>query len=193
MELPPELIDCSRTQESRLSQSYPCHPVRVIVFIIVRRCTCAATKIETSPVNRPMRKNRVNFGLHLNRSTIIVTELPGKTPSTYKCAKVTCRTLRGERTQDEKKHLIAIAHQNAKRCEMINTAEGCMLLLGKMRHCDAHTYGQWEQTGLAASREDRRDKGLPPLVEEVTDVSDDDDVPVATMQAEPGPVWDKCS
>ena len=91
-----------------------------------------------------MQKNRVNFGL--NQYTTIVTELVGKKPATYKYAKVTHGTLRRERTDGEKKHLIALAHQNAKRCEMINTAEGCMLLLGKMRHCDAHTYGQWEQT-----------------------------------------------
>ena len=129
-----------------------------------------------------MPKKRVSFGL--NQHTTIVPGLIGKKPATYKYAKVTHGTLRRERTDDEKKHLIALAHQNAKRCEMINTAEGCMLLLGKMRHRDAHTFNQWEQTGLAASREDRRDKGLPPLEEEETDVSDDD-VPLASMQAEP--------
>ena len=129
-----------------------------------------------------MPKKRVSF--KLNQHATIVPELIGKKPATYKYAKVTRGTLRREQTGDEKKCLMSLAHQNAKRCEMINTAEGCMLLLGKMRRHDPHTYKQWEQTGLAARAEDRRDKGLPPLEEEETDVSDDD-VPPAAMQAAP--------
>lgn len=129
-----------------------------------------------------MPKKRVSFGL--NQHTTIVPGLIGKKPATYKYAKVTHGTLRRERTDDEKKHLIALAHQNAKRCEKQEDAEGCMLLLGKMRYRDEPTHKQWEQTGLDAAREDRCEKGLPPLEEEETDVSDDD-VPLASMQAEP--------
>lgn len=138
-----------------------------------------------------MQKKRVHFGL--NRHTTVVAELVGKKPATYKCAKAIRGTLGRERTDGEKKQLVALAHQNAKRCEMIKTAEGCMLLLGKMRHRDEHTYRQWEQTGLDAIKEDRKAKGLPPLQAEKTDVDDSDNaVPTAMMQTEPGPAQDGC-
>ena len=128
-----------------------------------------------------MPKKRVSFKLNQHA---VVPELIGKKPATHKYAKVTRGTLRRKQTDDEKEHLMELAHKNAKRCEMINTAEGCMLLLGKMRHHDLHTFKQWEQTGLAARAEDRRDKGLPPLEEEETDVSDND-APLAAMQVAP--------
>mgnify|MGYP001316567835 FL=1 len=129
-----------------------------------------------------MPKKRVSFGL--NRYTTIVPELIGNEHAIYKYASATRGTLRRKHTNGEKKKLIELAHQNAKRCEKQEDAEGCMLLLGKMRYRDEPTFKQWEQTGLDAAREDRCEKGLPPLEEEETDVSDDD-VRLARMQAEP--------